>query len=71
MEPVTKEMFQEWITSPVTKKVFSVLKAEREQLKEGLVNGNYESEAAVKGTCRAIANFITIEYEDLDVNPSK
>ena len=71
MEPVTKEMFQEWITSPVTKKVFSILKAEREQLKEGLVYDNYESEEVVKGTCRAIASFITIEYEDLDVNPSK
>ncbi len=71
MEPVTKEMFDEWMTLPVTKKVFNTLKQEREVLKEGLVYNNYEAEAEVKGMCRAIANFLTIEYEELNGNPSK
>jgi len=71
MEPVTQEGFTEWLTSPVTLKMFHTLKAEREQLKEGLVYGNFEYPDEVRGMCKAISNFLDVSYEDLYGNPSK
>ena len=65
MEPVTEEDFKEWVQSPVTKKFFRILVDEREEMKEGLVNGNYENEEMVKGRCQALALILDIDYKDL------
>ena len=40
-EPVTAENFQEWKHHPVTKKLMKMLLADRESMKEGLVNDAY------------------------------
>ena len=66
MEPVTKEMFDDWCTSPVTKRFFNTLRLEKETMKDGLIYDNYEFPEAVKGTCRAIDKILNVEYEDLD-----
>lgn len=65
MDIVTKELFEEWTTNPVTKKVFKKLMTEREDMKEGLVNDNYEFPEMVKGRCQAIALILDVTYEDL------
>ena len=64
-EPVTEETFQEWKHHPVTKKLMKMLLADRESMKEGLINDAFDNELEVKGRCRAIAVIINIEYEDL------
>ena len=71
MAVVTKETYEEWRTSEVTLKLFHALKAEREELKEGLVYANYDNPDEVRGMCKAIANFLDLQYEDLfpNVNP--
>ena len=66
------EMFQEWLVSPVTKKVFHKLQLEKEDMKDGLVYDNYEKPEVVKGLCRAIDKLVQIQYEDIfDGKPSK
>ena len=65
MEPVTAENFGEWRHHPVTKKVMKMLDTDRENMKEGLVNGAFTDEAEVKGRCRVIAIILGLEYEDL------
>jgi hypothetical protein len=67
-EPVTEENFQEWKHHPVTKKLMKMLLADRESMKEGLINDAFDNEQEVKGRCRAIAVIIGIEYEDLFSN---
>ena len=42
-----------------------MLLADRESMKEGLINDAFDNELEVKGRCRAIAVIIGIEYEDL------
>lgn len=64
-EAVTEENFQEWKYHPVTKKLMKMLLADREAMKEGLINDAFDNELEVKGRCRAIAVIINIEYEDL------
>ena len=65
MEFVKEEEFLEWVTLPVTKKLFKKLQAEREEMKEGLVNSVYFNEDRVKGRCDAIALLLDVKYEDL------
>ena len=45
-----------------------MLVADREAMKEGLISNSYQEEMEVKGRCRAIANILNIEYEDLFEN---
>jgi len=42
-----------------------MLTADRESMKEGLINNAFEEEAEIKGRCRVIAVILNIEYEDL------
>lgn len=65
MEPVTTESFEEWQHHPVTKKLMKALSQDRENMKEGLVNGAFDNEEEVKGRCRAIALILNLEYTDL------
>ena len=65
MEPVTPESFDEWKFHPVTKKLMLLLLADREAMKEGLINNAFENEEEVKGRCRAIAVILSLEYADL------
>ena len=62
---VTKETFEEWTHNAVTRKLMKMLHADREVMKEGLVNNAYDDESEVKGRCRAIATMLNLEYEDL------
>ena len=62
---VTQETFEEWRQHPVTRKLMKLLLADREAMKEGLVNNAFEDEKEVKGRCRALAIILTLEYEDL------
>tara|TARA_R110000868_G_scaffold75542_3_gene217808 strand:- start:4066 stop:4302 length:237 start_codon:yes stop_codon:yes gene_type:complete len=62
---ITEEMFEEWMTTPVTLKLFKLLKAEREDMKEGLVNDAYEHPELVKGRCQALGLLLDLEYVDL------
>lgn len=64
-EPVTLGSFEEWKGHPVTKRLMKLLQADREAMKEGLINNSFEDEAEVKGRCRAIAIILSLEYEDL------
>ena len=65
LEQVTFETFEEWKHHPVTRKLMKMLQADRETMKEGLVNNAFDDEQEVKGRCRAIAIVLTLEYEDL------
>jgi hypothetical protein len=69
--PVTEEMFLEWVHSSVTQKLFKALINEREEMKEGLVNDNYERPDLVKGRCQAIALILDIKYEELYNDPKR
>ena len=71
MEPVTRELFEEWTTHPVTRKFFKTLVNEREDMKEGLVNGIYEVPDLVRGRCQAIALILDITYEALFDEPKR
>ncbi len=62
---ITKQDFDEWLISPVTKKFFKVLEEEREEMKEILVNGNPEFPDIVKGRCQAIALITSVTYEEM------
>jgi hypothetical protein len=42
-----------------------MLLADRETMKEGLINNAFDDELEVKGRCRAIAIILNLEYEDL------
>jgi len=62
---VTKELYDEWKVNPITVRLMQKLRQEREEMKEGLVYGNYAEEEEVKGRCRAIALLLDLQYEDL------
>jgi hypothetical protein len=64
-EVVSRENFEEWNLHPVTRRLMRLLHADRETLKEGLVQNAFENEEEVKGRCRAIALILSLEYEDL------
>lgn len=64
-EPVTAELFEEWKHHPVTKRFMKMLMADRETMKEGLVNNAYQESDEVKGRCRALAIILGLEYEDI------
>lgn len=68
IELVTLESFEEWKHHPITKRIMKMLVADREAMKEGLISNSYQEEMEVKGRCRAIANILNIEYEDLFEN---
>lgn len=65
MEAVSQDNFDEWKYHPVTKRLMKMLSADREAMKEGLVNNTFDDEQEVKGRCRAIAIILNLEYEDL------
>jgi hypothetical protein len=65
IEPVSAESFEEWKHHPVTNRFMKMLQADREAMKEGLINNAFEEEAEIKGRCRVIAVILNIEYEDL------
>ena len=65
LEPVTREEFEEWKYHPVTKRLFSMMLDESNDMKDGLVEGRFDNEEEVKGRCRAIANLLRLEYGDL------
>lgn len=65
VELVSSESFEEWKHHPVTKRFMKMLTADRESMKEGLINNVFEEEAEIKGRCRVIAVILNIEYEDL------
>jgi len=67
VELVTRELFDDWASHPVTQRLMKRLLADREMMKEGLVNNAWTDEAEVKGRCRAIAVLLNLEYEDLMV----
>ena len=68
--PITEQDFNDWVTSPVTKKLFKALVNEREDMKEGLVNDNYENPDLVKGRCQAIALLLDVTFEGLYNEPN-
>jgi hypothetical protein len=65
MEAVSPDNFEEWKHHPVTKRLMKMLLADRETMKEGLINNAFDDELEVKGRCRAIAIILNLEYEDL------
>ena len=67
-EPLTQESFEEWRHHPVTQRLMKMLLADRESMKEGLLNNAFEDEQEVKGRCRAIALIINLDYQDLYTN---
>jgi uncharacterized phage-associated protein len=67
-EPLTQESFEEWKHHPVTNRLMKMLLADRENMKEGLINSSFEDENEVKGRCRAIGVILTLEYSDLFPN---
>jgi hypothetical protein len=73
MNSVSRETFDEWKFHPVTKRLMTLLEADREAMKEGLIHNSFDDEQEVKGRCRAIAIILDLEYEDLfdAIKPSK
>ena len=67
MSFVTEVEFNEWLQSPVTIQLKKALHAEREEMKEGIMQDCYDNPDKVKGMCQAIANLLTVRYEDLYV----
>jgi hypothetical protein len=67
-EPLTPESFEEWRHHPITQRLMKMLLADRESMKEGLLNNAFEDEQEVKGRCRAIALIINLDYQDLYTN---
>ena len=65
MEPITIEDFEGWKHHPVTKRLMKQLRADRETMKEGLINNAFDEEQEVKGRCRAIAVILDIDYYDI------
>lgn len=65
MEAVSLDNFEEWRHHPVTRRLMKMLLADRETMKEGLINNAFDDELEVKGRCRAIAIILNLEYEDL------
>jgi len=65
MEAVTAGLFEEWRHHPVTKRFMKMLMADRETMKEGLINNAYTESDEVKGRCRALAIILNLEYEDI------
>jgi hypothetical protein len=65
MEFITRDTFDDWISHPVTSRIFDILRDDREEMKEGLVNNIFDNEDEVKGRCRAIALLLNLSYEDL------
>ena len=41
------------------------LKSEREVMKEGLVNNQFENEDEIRGRCRVLAILLELSYEEL------
>lgn len=64
-ESVTLETFEEWKHHPITKRLMKQLRADRETMKEGLINNAFDEEQEVKGRCRAIAVILDIDYYDI------
>ena len=65
MSVITEEAFEEWKSSPVTLKLMKMLKADREEMKEGLVYDTFDNPDEVKGRCRAVAIILDLSYEEL------
>jgi hypothetical protein len=57
--------FHNWKHNEITKRLFLLLKDERERMKEGLVYNQFDEAEEVKGRCRAIQNLLDITFEDL------
>jgi hypothetical protein len=66
-EPLTQQSFDEWTHHPITQRLFSLLKGDRETMKEGLASNSYDQdqESNVKGRCEAIKIILRLEYLDL------
>ena len=67
MEVITKQDFEEWQKSDVTKAFYKALFNEREALKEQIVNSNFygEAEQEAKGRCAAAKTILEMSFEDL------
>ena len=64
-QPMTEESFLDWVGHPITQRFFKKLAYEREEMKEGLVNDNFEHPDTVKGMCKCISQILNITYEDM------
>ena len=62
---ITRESFEEWQGHPVTSLLMKRLKSEREVMKEGLVNNQFENEDEIRGRCRVLAILLELSYEEL------
>ena len=64
---ITQEDFQEWKHLVVTQAFLKTLEANREELKENVVNGAYDpnQELEVKGICKSVMNILELTYEEL------
>ena len=63
---LTEQEFLAWKQEEVTKAFFKSLSNNREELKEGLVNGLYNDQVQeIQGRCAAVNNIITASYEDV------
>ena len=65
LPPTTEEDFNDWKQHPCTQRLMKMLLADREEMKEGLINNAFSEEMEVKGRCRAIAVLLNLEYTDL------
>lgn len=62
---VTEDMFKEWIDNPVTKNLFSKLKAERHDMVEGVIYDKFFEKEEIMGRVKCIDLLLNIEYEDV------
>ena len=62
---LTEEEFKDWLQHSVTVAVKKALFRNREEIKEGLVQGAFVSPGEAKGMAKAIQKFLEMDYEDL------
>jgi hypothetical protein len=65
MTPVTREEFDEWLQSSVTRALKASLENQIEEVKTGLLNDVYEYESKAKGMAKAYQNIVELDYEGL------
>jgi hypothetical protein len=62
---ITKDEFDEWLQMPTTKAFKKALFSNREEIKEGLIQGAFDSDYEARGMAKAIQKILLMDYEDL------
>lgn len=65
MAVVTREEFQEWLESPVTKALKERIAKDIDYMKDMLVDCSQDTLQELQGRCKACTNLLNVDYEAL------